>query len=483
MNRPPDQLLRHALEAHRAGQLPLAEATYRQILAVDPNHLDSLHLLGLLALQTGHAPAAVELIAKAAALSPLMPELWLSLGNAQQSAGRVDAAIGSFRRAIQLRPDFASAYVNLGNAFKTLDRLDEAWSHYQAAKHLDPALPEIYTGLGNVLCDRGDIPAAVQAYSAAIRLRDDYPEAHHNLGGALLALGDFQNGWPHMEWRWKLPAMARHRFDTSKPVWRGEPLNGRTILLRAEQGWGDSIQFIRYAPRVAERGGRIIASVPPDFVDLIRDFPCISQVHVTGEPPPFDVYCPLMSLPLVFQTTLQTIPATCPYLKADAESRDRWSAKLHGITSRLKVGLVWAGRPTHEGDRKRSITLAHFAPLAKGNATFFSLQKGPAAAQAAAPPPGMQLIDFTADVQTFSDTAALIEQLDLVISVDTGVAHLAGALGKPVWTLLPHVADWRWLIARTDTPWYPTMRLFRQTSPGDWASVIERARASLSTIL
>jgi hypothetical protein len=270
--------------------------------------------------------------------------------------------------------------------------------------------------------------------------------------------------------------------EFAEPPWDGRPLEGRTLLLHAEQGFGDAIQFIRYLPLAAERGGRIIIECQAQLQRLFQINAGGSQIVASGQPmPDFDSHCPLLSLPWVFGTTLASVPDIVPYLRADAENVGSWRQRLAEHSQVVKVGLVWSGNPAHKNDRCRSMTLARLAPLAQTRGVrFFSLQKGEAATEARTPPPGMELIDWTEELTDFADTAALIAHLDLVIAVDTAVAHLAGAMGKPVWTLLPFVPDWRWLLEREDSPWYPSMRLFRQPFWGDWDSVIERVADELS---
>jgi len=311
------------------------------------------------------------------------------------------------------------------------------------------------------------------------------PDGHWNLALALLVQGHFPEGWEEYEWRWKTKGLLSPRQLLPQPLWDGRPLAGRAILLHAEQGLGDTIQFIRYLPLVAQRGGRVIVECQPELQRLVQAMTPDIPVLARGQPlPDFAFQCPLLSLPKALGTTLATIPATVPYLHADAQNVQMWRDRLAGHGSALKVGLIWAGNPHHKNDRNRSVKLASLAPLAQvPGVQFYSLQKGAAAAQAKTPPPGMDLIDRTDDLQDFADTAAMIANLDLVIAVDTSVVHLAGALAKPVWTLLPYCPDWRWLLKRQDSPWYPTMRLFRQPEIGDWDSVIQQLAAALANRL
>jgi hypothetical protein len=269
----------------------------------------------------------------------------------------------------------------------------------------------------------------------------------------------------------------------AQPRWKGEDLTGKTILLYAELGSGDTIHLIRYAPMIAKRSGKVIVECQQGLERFLRSVDAVQEVVAEGQPlPPFDVQCPMMSIPLEFNTTLETIPANVPYLSPPPDRVAAWRERIGDNANQLKVGLVWAGRPDHKNDRQRSIRLDQFAPLATVKSVrFYSLQKGPAAAsQAAVPPPGMDLIDWTSDLHDFAETAALMMNLDLLISVDTSVVHMAGAIGKPVWVLVPFVPDFRWLLNRTDTPWYPTMRLFRQPALRDWNSVIADVTSALA---
>jgi hypothetical protein len=294
-----------------------------------------------------------------------------------------------------------------------------------------------------------------------------------------LLLGDYPNGWRGYETRWRIPESFPPR-DFRQPVWDGSDISGKTVLLHAEQGFGDTIQFCRYAPLVAERGATVIVECQPPLAALLQTLAGVKQVVPRGEPlPDFDLQCPLLGLPLRFGTTVETTPARVPYLHADEQRVARWREKI-GQGDGLRVGIAWAGAAGYGNDQRRSLTLSSFAPLAQiEGIRWYSLQKGDAAKQAEHPRQGMHLFDFTSDLNDFADTAALIANLDLLICVDTAVAHLGGALGKPVWTMLPFCPDWRWMLGREDSPWYPTMRLFRQPTRGDWLSVMQRIRGEL----
>jgi len=437
-----------ALQHHQAGRLSEAEKLYRQILAQQPEHADALHLLGVIAHQ----------------------------------AGRNDIAIGLIRQAIMLRPNFTEAYNNLGKALKDSGQLSEAIAACRQAIALRPDFAEVHNNLGNALRDKGQLDEAIAACRQAITLNNNLPEPHFDLAFTLLMRGDFQKGWPEYEWRFKGRNLLSSARNFPQPRWDGSPLEDRTLLLYTEQGYGDALQFIRYLPLVARRGGKIIIECQDEFARLFRSIPGTYQIVTRGAPlPAFDLYCPLLSLPLVFGTTLENIPTNVPYLYADAQDVQKWRQRLDNdlpIMKSGKVGLVWAGKPLP--DPNRSIKLSSLAPLGQvPGVRLVSLQKGAEAAQAKTPPMGWELIDWTQELKDFADTAALIASLDLVITVDTAAAHLAGAMGKPVWTLLPFNSDWRWLLEREDSPWYPTMRLFRQSARGDWDSVIKRVADAL----
>jgi hypothetical protein len=323
-----------------------------------------------------------------------------------------------------------------------------------------------HVDLANVLQAKGLLDEAMAECRQSIALSPNLAAAHMELGLLHLQRGELLAGWAEYEWRWHLTGEKLYRIDFPQPYWFGAPLEGKRILLHAEQGLGDTLQFVRYAPLVAERGGRVILACQPEMMELMTSVKGVEQVVARlGPLPQFDTHCPLLSLPRLFQTTLETIPSATPYLFAEDTRRASWHTRLPG-DGRKKIGLVWAGKDWPNPNR--SISPEHLAPLQSvQNAWWCSLQK-----QDAGGPPGLELTDWTAELKDFSDTAALIANLDLVVTIDSATAHLAGALGKPVWVLLPFMADWRWMQARSDSPWYPSMRLFRQNKAGDWTSAI-----------
>jgi cytochrome c-type biogenesis protein CcmH/NrfG len=415
-------------------------------------------------------------------LKPDTPGALNNLGIALQGTGRLDEAIASFRQAIRLKPDLAEAHNNLGNAVEDKGQLDEAIASFRQAIRLKPDLADAHNNLGNALTDKGRLEEAVPAYGQAIALNPDLSAAHTNLGLALLARGDFRRGLQEYEWRWKCKDFPFSGRNFAQPQWDGCPLEGRTLVLHAEQGFGDALQFIRYLPLVQQRGGRIVIECPAGLQRLFQTTMAgRCQIVVRGQPlPPFDLHCPILSLPLAFKTTMESIPAEVPYLFADAELVESWRQKLGVSAAGLKVALAWAGNPKVKGDRTRSMSLDRLAPLWEvGGATFYSLQKGAAAVRADQPPAGQPLVNLAPELHDFADTAAVMGLMDLVITTDTSVAHLAGALGRPVWVMLRFMPDWRWFLDRDDSPWYPTMRLFRQTTPGDWLDVVQRVAKHL----
>jgi Flp pilus assembly protein TadD len=440
------QAVKLAVEHHSALRFDEAELICRQILTKEPNQPDALHLLGVIALQSKRLDEAMELIQRALAIRPDAAEYHNSLGNVLVQKDLLDDAIVAFRRATTLRNNYTKAFSNLGNALKKTGQYTEAISAYRQAMTLSP----------------------------------EYFEAHWNLGLLLLLQGDFRRGWKEFEYRLEIMELRKGKRQCSRPRWDGNDLSGKRILLHPEQGFGDAIQFARYAPMVAECGGRIVLEIQPE---LHRLFQCLSGVEILApqgkELPDFEVHCPLMSLPLMFDTTFETIPNDIPYLSPPVELVEHWRRYI-ATERRKKVGLTWAGNPTHRNDRNRSISFSRMNELMRvPDVQFFSLQKGPAEKQADFATPNATFIDITGEFADFADTAALIQHLDLVITVDTAIAHLAGAMGKPVWVLLPFAPDWRWMLDRSDSPWYPTMQLFRQKTPGDWNEVIERVTREL----
>ena len=497
------------------GRLEEAIVLYVRALAIHPGYAEAHNNLGNVLQTCGRTSEAVDHYRKAVTIRPNYAEAHNNLGNALEVLGKPEYAIASYERALSLRPNYPEAHSNLGNTLCNLGRLKEAEIHCKRAIALNPNDAAAFNNLGNVLQASGCLAEAAASYRRALALRPNYPVAHMNLGNALqsegkleeavaqyeralaihpnyaqahmnkaltdLLRGDFAAGWRGHEWRWQIDRPLSPRLSLKEPQWRGAPLNGARILLHSEQGLGDCIQFLRYIPMVQAAGGDVVLEVPRSMRRIAELLPHVGDLVVSGEPrPPFDCHCPLMSLPLAFGTTLETIPAQVPYLSAPQEAC-RMAEAYPWPNDGLRVGLVWSGNPKHLKDRRRSIPFSAFEPLIKTQGVhFFSLQVG--GVQGALSASGATVIDLAPLIEDMGDTAALIAQLDIVITVDTSVAHLAGALGKPVWLLLSNDPDWRWLLERDDSPWYPTAKLFRQLSPGDWPEVIAQVTSALIAV-
>jgi Tfp pilus assembly protein PilF len=477
------RLLQTAAEHQRAGRLAEAEPILRRVLKSHPRNTDALYLLGLLTQATRRFAESVDLFQRAVHENPrsakYLVNLGLSLGG--MGLGRTREATEALRAAVAIDPDIPAAWSNLGNEFRNDLKFEEAIDAYRRALRLKPDFADAHLNLGASLQEtEPTLQPAIDAYEKAVSLRPDLATAHWNLGFALLLCGDYPRGLAEYEWRLKVRSIAEPR-DFPVPRWDGGDLTGKRILIHSEQGLGDTIHISRYIPMLAQRGGLVVLECPILLMGLLRNLPGLAQIVAPGKPlPEFDLHCPIMSLPLMFNTTLATIPWPGPYLHADPKLAEQWSQRMPPDPNRPRVGLIWAGRPDNKIDHKRSMRLDQFAPLsAIKNARFFSLQKGPAATQARRPPAGMELIDYTNDLHDFADTAAMAANLDLILTVDTSVAHLAGALGRRTWVLLPRSPDWRWMLDREDSPWYPTLRLFRQKTRGDWEEVMERVQREL----
>ena len=335
-----------------------------------------------------------------------------------------------------------------------------------------------------ILHEMKQFDEALVSYDRALAVRPDHADAHYNEAFCRLLIGDFDRGWKQHEWRWETEQRRSQKRNFAQPLWLGSnEVAGKTILLHAEQGFGDTIQFCRYVPLVAERASRVILEAPGTLRGLMSTLPGATKIVSRGEPlPEFDLHCPLLSLPLAFGTRLETIPSVTPYLRTPLQDSKNWQARL-GPKTRPRIGLVWSGRRTHRNDQNRSISLRSLIPLLEINATFVSLQKDVHPDDVALLRARSDLLHFGEELKTFSDTAALLSNLDLIVAVDTGVAHLAGALAKPLWLLLPFIPDWRWLLDRDDSPWYPTARLFRQDDSRNWDNVVERIYAALHELV
>ena len=535
-------LLALALRAYNVEQMAEVERLCLQILAIDVRHADGLYLLGMAGYKTERYEMAERMIRRAIAVFPDHAYYQSNLGNALKALRKFDEAVRCFERALEIKPDHEEAWYNLGNTYLAQKKLDEAEAAYKRTLQINPGYVDALCNLGSAYRQQKKLDEAIECFRRALELAPEYADLCCNLGDALhaqgkvdeaigwyrrtleldprhhkacnclcnaffdkgelaestawceraLALapdygdarmnqcllqllqGDYVNGWRNYEMRWKVYTPR----TSPQPLWLGAPLNGARILLHAEQGLGDSLQFLRYVPLVQAAGGKVMLDLPAKLHRLAAGLPGVLTLVKTGDPLPyFDCHCPLMSLPLALGTTLETVPAQVPYLSVPADALKAAEA-LAWPPSGFKVGLAWTGNQDHPKNHFRSVPLELLEPLLHIDGIhFFSLQMGPGAEELAARRlPMTDLAPVTGDM---ADTAAQMAHLDLIITIDTSMAHLAGALARPVWVLLGYSPDWRWLLTREDSPWYPTARLFRQPRHGDWLSVIERVRDSL----
>jgi tetratricopeptide (TPR) repeat protein len=422
------------------------------------------------------------------ALRPDRAEVHYNRGNAMHELKRFEEALASYDRALLLQPGHADAHFNRGNALHELKRFEEALTSYDRALAPRPDHADTYVNRAATLCELKRIDEALASYQSALSVRPDYAEVHYCEALCRLLIGDFERGWEKNEWRWQTAALRNSKRSFSQKLWLGaDDVAGKTILLHAEQGFGDTLQFCRYVPLVAARGAGVILEVQRPLHALMASLPGVGQVVSRGDAlPAFDMHCPLLSLPLAFGTRLETIPSAVRYLAAPESKVRAWRDAL-GKHDRPRIGLVWAGNPRKELpnanriDSERSMAFGRLAPLFfVSGCEFYSLQKGDDAVKQLRDSAFSELvIDRTSELHDFSDTAALIENFDLVIAVDTAVAHLAGALGKPFWLLNRYNTCWRWLRDRDDSPWYPAARQFRQDESRDWDNVIARVSPAL----
>jgi tetratricopeptide (TPR) repeat protein len=407
---------------------------------------------------------------------------WNNLGITLQDGGDLKGATHAFRSALAASPDHAVVMNNLGFALLEQGELAAAEAQFRRAISLNDDIPDLHNNLGNALGERGAMREAIVCYRKAVALRPGFAQAHWNLAQALLLTGEFSEGWREYEWRWHRPDFTSPRRNFRQPVWNGEDLSHKTILIHAEQGFGDALQFVRYVPLVVATGANVILECHAELQRLFSGIGGVKGVFVHGSSlPPFDVHIPLMSLPRAMGTTLSTVPSAVPYLRPDEERVKEWNAIIDAPPGRMRVGFTWSGTRLLKSLFNRACPLDALVPLlGMPGVEFYSLQKSPTESETTLLAGIPAVHDFGGELSDFGETAAAIANLDLVITIDTAVAHLAGALGATTWVLLPHHADWRWLEHRSDSPWYPTMHLFRQPAMNDWASVIAEVRAGLS---
>jgi tetratricopeptide (TPR) repeat protein len=520
---PPDraaQMYAEAIRRHQAGALGEAQAAYERVLDLRPNHAEALCNLGLALHVQGKFEQAAACQRKALVLRPGYIDALVNLADALKALERLDEAEAAYRRALAIDPASSHALCNLGLLLHDQGKLEEAASVLRKSLAIEPrnhwalcnlvgvllrqenfeeavalgrraiALqPDFMTAqfnLATALAKHGDIDESIAAFSRAIALEPSRAEPHFSLAQALLLRGDFAQGWGEFEWRWKLKDyewIRDIRGALERPRWSGEEIAQKTIMLCAEQGLGDTLQFVRYVPLVVARAGRVILLVQPSLKSLLANIAGVTLLGLDAPSPDYDVYCPLLSLPRLFATTAQTIPAQAQYPAADAGAIQRWGLRLG--EAGLRVGIAWQGKPGTVTDRGRSFPLASLAPLSRiPGVRLISLQKNDGVEQLAGLPEGMRVEtlgpDFDGGPDAFVDTAAVMTNLDLIVTSDTAIAHLAGALGRRTWVALKSVPDWRWQLGTPLSPWYPTMRLFRQRTAGDWDGVFAEMEEELA---
>jgi len=471
------ELLQRAFALHRTGAMAEAAATYRRVLIHEPANADALHLLGLTYKASGQFDQALSSIKAAVALKPDFADAHYNLGNLLAAMGRADDAVASFRRALALNSGLALAAYNLGNTLRDQGDLEGAVDSFRGAIIAEPDYVEAHHNLANVLKNLNRIDEAIGSYRRSLALKPELAEAHYNLGLALMLTGAMEEGLEQYEWRWSVEGFPTPKRKFAQPIWDGGTAPDKVLLIHAEQAFGDAIQFCRYLPLIAGRAKRIVFECRAPLMRLMSGLSGVDQIAEAGKPlPAFDIHAPLLSLPRTLGTRKESIPFNVPYLKADAAKTAEWRKRRD---ARFTVGLIWAGN--RKPDPNRTIGLAALSPLFDvAGIRFVALQRELESGDAERiADRGSALEHWGAELHDFSDTAAALEAVDLVISIDTGPAHLAGALGRPAWVCLPFSPDWRWLMERMDSPWYPTMRLYRQPRRGDWAPVIAKLAEDL----
>jgi tetratricopeptide (TPR) repeat protein len=501
----------------KKGDFKSAITCYQQAIEINPNYVEAHDSLGNALRAIGQFTAAIESHQRAIEIDPNLAEVHNNLGNCLQEKGDFQAAINYYRRAIELKPEFFQGYNNLGIALKEQNELDTAINSYQSAIELNPEYAEAYSNLGNALKDKGELEEAAVCHRRALELKPDFAAAHSNLGNALqemgnltaaleshqrsidlepdfveahwnkslllLLMGNFRQGFELYEYRWLRKTKKNSVRSFVFPLWLGiEDLKGKTIILHCEQGFGDTIQFCRYVKLVKDLGAKVTLELDAELFDLLHDLSGADEIIKTGEELPlYDFHCPIMSLPLALGTELDSIPSPTKYLAAEEIAKKKWFEKL-GQKTKLRVGIAWSGSPTHKNDHNRSVELKEFIDYLPANIEYVSLQKDLRENDVKLLKNNPKIIDCSSGWDNFSDTAALCDLMDIIITVDTSVAHVAGALGKNTWVMLSFFADWRWMEKRSDSPWYESVKLYRQSSRRNWEGVFEKVKNDLLAI-
>jgi hypothetical protein len=478
-----DELCRQGLALHHAGRIEEARECYKKALRRDPGHFQALHLLGTLCVRAGQTELGVSLIRRAIRVDPSVAEAHCLLGAALNELERPREALASYDRAVALKPNYPEAHYNAGVTLAQSGLPAAAIGRFDAALALRSDYANAHYNRGRALHDLNRLDAALTSYDRAVALRPQHAESRFNRALALLQSGQFETGWREYEWRKRQWARREPAIEAA-PLWLGgEDLTAKRILLHHEQGLGDTIQFCRYLDLFDRSRTEVVLKVQPPLKSLLDGFMPGIEVLSDGDAlRRIDYQCPLLSLPLAFGTRLETIPSPRCYLQADAGRKAAFASRL-GSVAGPRIGLVWSGAPSHLHDAERSIAFERLEPALTDGAAWTCLQNVIRNSDRPAFDRIGRVGFHGAALSDFSQTAALIDLMDLVITVDTSVAHLAGALGKPVWILLPFCPDWRWLSDRADSPWYPSARLFRQRAIGDWDSAIEDVREGLRSLI
>ena len=458
-----------------------ALASFEKALSLDPDHIEALNNRGRALTELERAEEALGCFDKALRLAPRQLEARINRGNALLDLERFDEAIADYDAALAIHPAHPGAHFNRGNALAGGARLTEAIAAYDRSLAVAPTNVKTLNNCGVALAALNRHQEALDRYGKAVAIDKDYADAHFNEALSRLTIGDFRRGFEKYEWRWKRTGMAPPRRNLGRPLWLGEyPIGRKTILVHAEQGLGDAIQFVRYVKVLARSGAKVVLEAPPELATLLSRADGVAQVVVRGAAlPAFDVHCPLVSLPLALRTEPTSIPADIPYLAAADDRIAKWRSRLAHLTA-PRIALAWSGSATHVNDRNRSLALSRLDPVLTAKASFVSVQRELRDVDREALQRNTGLTHVGDELTDFADTAAVLALVDLVICVDTSVGHLAGAMGRPTWILLPFAPDWRWLLGRQDSPWYPTVRLFRQPAVGDWDSLMAQARSELT---
>jgi len=482
-------MLRAGVDCHQSGDFEQAEKIYQQILTIEPENSQAILFMGVLAYNVDKLDIARIYMEKAMELSPGNPACYVNLGNVCQSENKYKQAIGLYEKCIELDKNHIQAFSNLGVAWTKTGEFKKAADSLQRAIKLNPDYAEAHNNIGKVFEHLGKEDLALDHYNKALKIAPDFVEPGWNKSLLQLTRGDFVNGWQGYELRWKRQNALVRKIDAGQK-WQGQNLNGKTIFVYEEQGLGDTLQFIRFLPLLKKQGAIVIFEVLPSLLRLVLDskelfdrlWAGIKGVD-TRKADRFDYHVPLLSLPNLFKIDINTIPADIPYLRADTHRSSIWEKRL-AMDDCFKIGITWSGHPQHKNDTNRSVHLSLFSGIAKiKNVKLISLQKEKQEKWTDIDPNLIFYKDMGDEIEDFADTAAIIDNLDLVISVDTAIVHLAGGLGKSVWTLIPFLPDWRWMKKREDTPWYPDMKLFRQPAPHDWQSVFKNIEQNLAKII